>query len=354
MSITSRKAALSGLARRRGCAARRLRHSTGGSASKRADSRRQRLPALHGLRRRRLRRQVVQPARARGSDHRGERARRRGRARPVRCRHRLRAEHHQLVDQNCNLIVTVGFDLAAASRRRRQGQPRRRVRHHRRRRRRDRCQGHRRQGHRRRKPDYPNIKPILFDTAQAAFLAGYARRATRRPASSAPSVACPSRRSPIFMDGFVEGVNYYNTRRTRTSRSSAGTCRPGRLLHRWLRRRQKRSNAPGPDRPERRRHPARSAVRSTRAPPRPSSDSGKDIALIGVDADVFETDPTVPGPPAHLDPEGHRRRRVEAVVKAAAAKRVRQHAVHRHPGERRSRPRAVPRLRGQGRPRPAG
>ena len=38
--------------------------------------------------------------------------------------------------------------------------------------------------------------------------------------------------------------------------------------------------------------------------------SGKGGACsMGVDADLYNTDPTVQGPAAHLDPEEHRRRR---------------------------------------------
>ena len=52
---------------------------------------------------------------------------------------------------------------------------------------------------------------ILFDTAQAAFLAGYAAAGfTRRPASSAPSAACSSRPSRSSWTASTQGVEYYN------------------------------------------------------------------------------------------------------------------------------------------------
>ncbi|GAA3943157.1 BMP family ABC transporter substrate-binding protein [Microbacterium soli] len=63
------------------------------------------------------------------------------------------------------------------------------------------------------KPDAPNIKPILFDTVQAAYLGGYAAAAWSHQNGvdkvgtfgglQIPSVA-------IFMDGFIEGVQGYN------------------------------------------------------------------------------------------------------------------------------------------------
>lgn len=59
--------------------------------------------------------------------------------------------------------------------------------------------------------DAPNIKPILFDTAQAAFLVGYAA-ASYSPSGTVatwgglniPTVA-------IFSDGLSQGIEYYNT-----------------------------------------------------------------------------------------------------------------------------------------------
>ncbi len=58
--------------------------------------------------------------------------------------------------------------------------------------------------------DAPNVKPLLFNTAEAAFLAGYAAAATTQTGTvgtfggmNFPTVA-------IFMDGFKQGVDYYN------------------------------------------------------------------------------------------------------------------------------------------------
>ncbi|WP_308493204.1 BMP family lipoprotein [Microbacterium terrisoli] len=63
------------------------------------------------------------------------------------------------------------------------------------------------------KPDAPNIKPILFNTVEAAYLGGYAAAAWSDQSKvdkvgtfgglQIPSVA-------IFMDGFIEGVQKYN------------------------------------------------------------------------------------------------------------------------------------------------
>ncbi|WP_029146460.1 BMP family lipoprotein [Microbacterium luticocti] len=63
------------------------------------------------------------------------------------------------------------------------------------------------------KPDAPNIKPILFNTVEAAYLGGYAAAAWSHQAGvdkvgtfgglQIPSVS-------IFMDGFIDGVQGYN------------------------------------------------------------------------------------------------------------------------------------------------
>jgi len=58
--------------------------------------------------------------------------------------------------------------------------------------------------------DAPNIKPILFDTAQAAFLAGYASSSFTKTGilGTFAGIAFPT--VTIFMDGFFQGMTYYN------------------------------------------------------------------------------------------------------------------------------------------------
>jgi basic membrane protein A len=58
--------------------------------------------------------------------------------------------------------------------------------------------------------DAPNIKPILFDTAQAAFLAGYASSSYSKTGilGTFAGIAFPT--VTIFMDGFYQGMTYYN------------------------------------------------------------------------------------------------------------------------------------------------
>jgi len=105
-----------------------------------------------------------------------------------------------LVGQGCNLIVTVGFALATATR--------------------DAAKTN---------PDVnfalidsavsnddfsplvlPNVKPVLFDTAQAAALAGYlAAGATKTGfVGTYGGMQFPS--VTVFMDGFADGIDHYN------------------------------------------------------------------------------------------------------------------------------------------------
>ena len=62
-------------------------------------------------------------------------------------------------------------------------------------------------------PPLENVKPLLFDTAQAAFLAGYAAAATSATGTVATygGIKLPS--VTIFMDGFVDGVAYHNSQK---------------------------------------------------------------------------------------------------------------------------------------------
>lgn len=55
-----------------------------------------------------------------------------------------------------------------------------------------------------------NVKPLLFNTDEAAFLAGYAAAATTQTGTVATFGGIPIPPVTIFMDGFLSGVNYHN------------------------------------------------------------------------------------------------------------------------------------------------
>jgi basic membrane protein A len=108
---------------------------------------------------------------------------------------------NSMVDAKCNLIIGVGFNLANAVRDAAKANP---------------------------KIDFalidsalsnddysplslPNVKPIQYDTAQAAFLAGYLAASETKTGKIATygGMLLPS--VTIFMDGLKQGVDYYNS-----------------------------------------------------------------------------------------------------------------------------------------------
>lgn len=58
--------------------------------------------------------------------------------------------------------------------------------------------------------DLPNVKPIVYDTAQAAFLAGYTAASVSKTGKVGTFGGINIPTVTIFMDGFAEGVAYYN------------------------------------------------------------------------------------------------------------------------------------------------
>lgn len=58
--------------------------------------------------------------------------------------------------------------------------------------------------------DAPNIKPLVFDTAQAAFLAGYLAAGVSKTGTVATFGGGNQPPVTLFMDGFVDGVAKYN------------------------------------------------------------------------------------------------------------------------------------------------
>ncbi|PJJ71177.1 basic membrane protein A [Diaminobutyricimonas aerilata] len=98
----------------------------------------------------------------------------------------------QAVDSGCGLVLTVGYELAAATQEQAEANP---------------------------DIDFAivdeivegdNIKPIVFDTAQAAFLAGYLAAGVTQTGTVATFGGGNQPPVTLFMDGFVDGVAHYN------------------------------------------------------------------------------------------------------------------------------------------------
>jgi basic membrane protein A len=139
--------------------------------------------------------------------------------------------------------------------------------------------------------DADNIKPILFDTAGAAFLAGYAAASYSKAGVVGMYGGMNFPTVSIFMDGAAQGVDYYNSEKGEsvTVRGWDQAAQDGTFIG---------SFAPGTD--------SRAAAQNLidqgadvllpvggpifQSAVEAIRDSGKDIAMIGVDADLTETE----------------------------------------------------------------
>lgn len=66
-------------------------------------------------------------------------------------------------------------------------------------------------------PTFPkNVKPLIYDTAQAAFMAGYLSAATTKTGKVATFGGLNIPTVTIFMDGFADGVKYFNEKKGKT------------------------------------------------------------------------------------------------------------------------------------------
>lgn len=187
-----------------------------------------------------------------------------------------------LISQGCNLIFTVGFNLSAATVEAALANPDVNFAII------DDAADNDFNG----ETDAPNIKPILYDTSQAAFLAGYAAASVSKSGIVGTYGGMNFPTVSIFMDGFAQGVDYYN--------SEKGTA--VQVLG-WDREAQDGTFigvfAPGTESLTAAQNlidqgadvilPVGGPIYQSAA--EAIADSGKEIALIGVDADLFETDP---------------------------------------------------------------
>ncbi|KGM16734.1 BMP family lipoprotein [Actinotalea fermentans] len=141
--------------------------------------------------------------------------------------------------------------------------------------------------------DAENIKPLLYDTAQAAFLAGYLAAGYSESGKVGTFGGQPYPTVTIFMDGFKQGVDYYNEVKG-TSVSVIG----------WTGSDEGSSFTGGFEANDTAKNTAAAIIDQgvdvllpVGGPIYQSAmdaiaDSGREIALIGVDADFYETDPS--------------------------------------------------------------
>ena len=187
-----------------------------------------------------------------------------------------------LVDQGCNLIVTVGFNLSAATVESAKANP-------------DidyaiidDAADNDFDG----KVDAPNIKPILSNTAQAAFLAGYAAADYSKTGVVGTFGGMNIPPVSIFMDGFKQGVDYHNTELGTSVKTLGWDGKDGVFTGGFAAGTDAQNAAQGLiDQNVDVLLPVGGPIYQSAAAAIKSA--GRDIALIGVDADVYETDPSV-------------------------------------------------------------
>jgi basic membrane protein A and related proteins len=187
-----------------------------------------------------------------------------------------------LVDQGCSLIVTVGFALSAATVESALANPDIEYMII------DDAADNNFDG----ATDAPNIKPIVFDTSQAAFLGGYLSAGMSKTGSIGTFGGMNFPTVSIFMDGFKQGADYYNTANGTSVKVVGWDGKDGAFTGGFEAGTAAQNTAQslidqnvdvllpvgGPI--------YQSAAAAIR-------DSGKEIALIGVDADVYVSDPSV-------------------------------------------------------------
>lgn len=189
-----------------------------------------------------------------------------------------------LVDQGCNTIITVGFLLAPAALESAQANPDLQYVSI------DDTVDQDFDG----KTDAPNIKPIIFDTAQAAYLAGYLAAGVSKTGVVGTFGGMNIPTVTIFMDGFAQGVEKYNADNG-TSVRVVG----------WDRAAKDGSFTGGFEANDTARQTAQAIIDQNvdvllpvggpiyQSAAVAIQDSGRQIAMVGVDADVFQTDPSV-------------------------------------------------------------
>lgn len=138
--------------------------------------------------------------------------------------------------------------------------------------------------------DAENIKPLLYDTAQAGFLAGYLSAGYSEAGKVGTYGGQPFPTVTIFMDGFKQGVDHFNEVKGADVRVIGFEGGDKGVFTGGFENNQEARNAAdsiieqGVDVILPVGGPIYQAALDSIA------DSGRDVALIGVDADVFETD----------------------------------------------------------------
>jgi basic membrane protein A and related proteins len=190
-----------------------------------------------------------------------------------------------LVSEGCDVIVTVGFALAAATKESAAANP-------------DikyvliddaadgGDDGQTFDG----KADEPNIKPLLYDTAQAAFMAGYVAADYTKTGVVGTYGGQPFPTVTIFMDGFKQGAEYYAEQKGKDVKVVGWDGKNGSFTGGF------EANDTATNTAKQLLDQDVDVILPVGGPIYQGAltaiqDSGNDVALIGVDADFYDTDP---------------------------------------------------------------
>jgi basic membrane protein A len=190
-----------------------------------------------------------------------------------------------LVDQGCNTIVTVGFALAPAALESALANPELQYVSI------DDPVDQDFDG----ATDAPNIKPLTFDTAQAAFLAGYLAAGVTQTGIVGTFGGDTFPTVQIFMEGFAQGVEHYNTEKGTDVQVLGLDLFTGGFEANDIARQAAQSLI---DQNVDVLLPVGGPIYQSASVA--IEDSGREIALIGTDADVYESDSDNPVVQAQL------------------------------------------------------
>ena len=139
------------------------------------------------------------------------------------------------------------------------------------------------------KPD--NVKPLLYNTAEAAFMAGYLSAGYSKTGKVGTYGGMEFPTVTIFMDGFKQGVDYFNKENGKSVAVVGWDGKTGSFTGGFEANQDAKTVATNIiDQGVDVLFPVGGPIYQSGL--QAIKDSGKDIALIGADADLFNTDPT--------------------------------------------------------------